>query len=468
MSDGAGAPDRELMARLASHRALGSAPPEEHAWLVAHGEPVTYAEGDVVTAKGAQARGMFVLFSGHIVIRMDRGAGAHKIFEWRTGDVGGAIPYSRGASPPSDAIAEERTETLSIDREHFAEMIRECPTVTATLVHAMVDRARQFTSADLRDEKLISLGKLAAGLAHELNNPASAVVRSSKRLTAALDDAERAARILAGAGLSGAQFTAIDEARAACDISYDAAARTPMERADREDELTDWLADRGATQEYAVPLADTGTTTAALDRLARSVEGDALEAALGWISACSTVRLLTSEIERAAVRISDLVSAVKGFSYMGHAPTPEPVDIRRGIADTLAMLGAKTRAKSVSVSLELPDDLPRAHGVGVELNQVWMNLIENALDAVPVGGHVSVSASRELDKVGVRIVDDGPGIPLDIRSRIFDPFFTTKGVGKGTGLGLDTVRRLLQRHDGEVSVESVPGRTEFRVRLPVA
>jgi signal transduction histidine kinase len=122
----------------------------------------------------------------------------------------------------------------------------------------------------------------------------------------------------------------------------------------------------------------------------------------------------------------------------------------------------------VTVSLDLPDELPRAHGVGVELNQVWMNLIENALDAVPPGGHVSVTAARELDKVVVRVVDDGPGIPPEIAERIFEPFFTTKGVGKGTGLGLDTVRRLLQRHDGGVAVESVPGRTEFQVRLPMA
>ncbi len=152
---------------------------------------------------------------------------------------------------------------------------------------------------------------------------------------------------------------------------------------------------------------------------------------------------------------------------MDHAPTPEPVDIRRGIADTFTMLGAKTRAKSVEVSLDLPGDLPRAHAVGAELNQVWMNLIDNALDAVADGGHVNVTALPELDCVVVRIIDDGPGIPREILGRIFDPFFTTKGVGRGTGLGLDVVRRLVQRHDGEVAVDSRPGRTEFQVRLPV-
>ena len=162
------------------------------------------------------------------------------------------------------------------------------------------------------------------------------------------------------------------------------------------------------------------------------------------------------------------MGAVKSFSYMDHTPTPEPVDIRRGIADAFTMLGAKTRAKSVQVSVDLVDNLPRAHAVGAELNQVWLNLIDNALDAVGAGGRVAVTARRELDFVVVQIVDDGPGIPQDIQGRIFDPFFTTKGVGKGTGLGLDIVRRLLQRHDGEIGVESMPGRTEFQVRLPVA
>ena len=154
---------------------------------------------------------------------------------------------------------------------------------------------------------------------------------------------------------------------------------------------------------------------------------------------------------------------------MDHAPTPEPVDIRRGIADTFTMLGRQDRAPSRWRSRwSLPPTCRGAHAVGAELNQVWMNLIDNALDAVAAGGHVAVSAGRELDRVVVRIVDDGPGIPPEIQGRIFDPFFTTKGVGKGTGLGLDIVRRLLQRHEGEIEVESVPGRTEFQVRLPAA
>ncbi|HET9798510.1 MAG TPA: ATP-binding protein [Gemmatimonadaceae bacterium] len=460
--------DEGLVAKLAQHRALGHAPRSEHEWLVAHGRPHRYAAGDVATPKGQQTTTMLILFAGHVVIRGDRGAGAHKIFEWKPGDVGGAMPYSRGAVPPADAVAEEVSDVLMVGSEWFPEMIRECPVVTTALVHITIDRVRVFNASDLRDEKLVSLGRLAAGLAHELNNPASAAVRSSKLLLSSLNDAEEASRILAGARLSEEQFAAIDRAREMCETSASLAPRTPLERADREDALTDWLVDHSATQEYAVPLADTGVTPNALDLLARHVEGDALEAALGWISACCTVRVLAGEIERAAVRIHDLVGAVKGFSYMDHAPSAEPVDIRQGIADTLKMLGAKTRAKSVSVTLDLPDDLPRAHGVGVELNQVWMNLIDNALDAAPSGGHVAVVASRELDRVVVRVMDDGAGMTPQVRQHIFEPFFTTKGVGKGTGLGLDTAKRLLHRHDGEIDVESAAGRTVFEVRLPMA
>jgi signal transduction histidine kinase len=241
-----------------------------------------------------------------------------------------------------------------------------------------------------------------------------------------------------------------------------------MARADREEAIASWLEAHGASEASAAPLAETGVMLEALDALAASVPGDALGAALQWIASGCLVRSLAADIETSASRIYDLVGAVKGFTYMDRAPTPQPVDIRRGITDTLTMLGAKMRAKSAEVLLQFAPDLPRAHAVGAELNQVWMNLIDNALDAVAQGGRVAVTAGAEPGHVVVKIIDDGPGIPPAIKERIFDPFFTTKGVGKGTGLGLDIVRRLVQRHEGEIEVESRPGHTEFRVRLPAA
>jgi len=455
-----------LMSLLAHHKSVGTAPVSEHEWLAAHGTLHKYNAGDVVTAKGEQAKKLLVVFSGNIAIRIDRGAGSHKLFEWNGGDVGGVMPYSRVGSPPNDVVVEEAADVLVVPRDMLPEMIRECPVITAKLVHAMVDRARQFTASDLRDEKLISLGKLAAGLAHELNNPASAVMRSAKTLTEAVRSAEEAGRQLAAAHLSDAQFACIESTRTACGARQ--APLSAMARADHEDEIADWLADHGADEDCALPLADTGVTLAALDTLAANISGTSLDASLRWISASCLVRALTSEIETASSRMYNLVAAVKGFSYMDHAPTPEPVNIHRGIADTLTVLGAKTRAKSVEVAMDIPEDLPHVHAVGAELNQIWMNLIDNAVDAVAVGGHVAVTAGAERDSVIVKITDDGPGIPKEIQGRIFDPFFTTKGVGKGTGLGLDVVRRLLQRHEGEIEVDSEPGRTEFQVRLPAA
>jgi signal transduction histidine kinase len=410
---------------------------------------------------------LLIIFDGHLVLRMDRGAGSHKIYEWRGGDVGGQMPYSRGASPPNDVVAEVPTELLGIEKELLAEMIRECPTVTATLVHAMVDRARQFTSADLRDEKLVSLGKLAAGLAHELNNPASAVLRSAKILADSLSESESAARALATAHLSADQLAHIDAVRTMAQQRPERELDS-VARADREDEIAQWLARYRVSERCAAPLTDSAITIDALNGLADTIHGESLDAALRWLAAGCLARGISDEIETASARIYDLVAAVKGFSYMDKAPTSGPVDVRVGIADTLTMLGSKTATKAVTVTVDLPNDLPPAHGVGPELNQVWMNLLDNALDAVAEGGHVTVAAEPSQDYLTVRIVDDGHGIPPDIQNRIFDPFFTTKGVGKGSGLGLDIVRRLLQRHDGEVAVQSEPGRTEFQVRLPVS
>jgi signal transduction histidine kinase len=199
--------------------------------------------------------------------------------------------------------------------------------------------------------------------------------------------------------------------------------------------------------------------------LAGAIGADALDAALRSIASGRLMRLLVGEIDASVSRIYELVGAVKSFTYMDRAATREPIDIRRSLTDTLAVLGAKTRAKSVVVELAIPADLPTVHASGAELNQIWANIIDNALDAVASAGRVEVTASRQLERVVVCIADDGPGIAPEIQGRIFDPFFTTKPVGQGTGLGLDIVRRLLQRSDGEIEVESRPGRTEFRVSL---
>jgi signal transduction histidine kinase len=460
-------PPTELVNRLADHALLRGVPPAQIAWVAAHGYFHQLAAGQVLYKHGAMVEGLHVVLAGHMAIYIDRGAGRRKAMEWSAGDVSGSLPYSRLVGTPGEVVAVEPTDLFTVRREDFPELIRECHELTAVFVHVMVDRARHFTTSDLHDEKLMSLGKLAAGLAHELNNPASAIARSAKGLTERLIGLEEAARALGGAGLTPAQVAAAHGVRELCLTAPVTSVRSPLERADREDAVAEWLDARGADRSAAQPLAETAVTLEALDRLAAALDRAALDAALRWIASGCTTRQLASEIEQAAGRIYDLVAAVKGFTRMDHATVPEAVDIGRGLTDTLAVLQAKARAKSAAVTVQVATDLPNVHGFAGELNQVWLNLIDNALDAVATGGRVEIAATTTDGAVLVQVVDDGPGIPADIRARIFDPFFTTKPVGAGTGLGLDIVRRLVQRHDGEIEVDSRPGRTEFRVRLPV-
>jgi signal transduction histidine kinase len=335
----------------------------------------------------------------------------------------------------------------------------------------MLDRARLFTSSDLHNEKMISLGKLSAGLAHELNNPASAIERCAAMLEDRLRASEEAARDLAAAALNDDQMAALDASRASCTTNHATPSplvRSPLEQLDREAVLAQWLAGHGLDTANAEILADTEVTLEALNLLVAAIEPPALNAAVRWLAAGCAVRNLTAKIQDSAMRISSLVFAVKGYTHMDQANVAEPVDLGSSLGNTVAVLNSMAHQKSVLVTLDLEPGLPQVRCFAAELNQVWGNLIENALDAVHKGGRVDVLATRENQSVVVRIRDDGPGIPAEFCGRIFDPFFTTKPLGQGTGLGLDIARRLVRHNDGSIEFDSQPGRTEFRVRLPIA
>ncbi len=458
----------DLVARLMAHRTLGAAPVEELEWLAQHGRLRTLDRGIVLTPKTGPVTGLFVVLSGHLTIHVNRGAGPRKVMEWHGGDVTGVLPYSRLVAPPADVVAQEPTEILALDRERIRDLIQSCHEITSILVHAMLDRVRQFKSSEVHDEKMISLGKLAAGLAHELNNPASAVARNARELHSAMSDLETASRDLGASGITHAQIAALDALRETCLTASAGTTRSAIERSDREEALDAWLDAHGIDTTMAGPLADAGIGSDDLDGLSAVLADDQLPTAVRWIAARCRTHLLAAETEAAASRVHTLVAAVKGFTYMDQAAAPMPVDVARGLADTTAILASKARARSADLVLDVQPDLPCVYAIGGELNQVWANLIENALDAIPPSGQVTVSARRERDEVVVRVIDNGPGIPPEIQTRIFDPFFTTKPVGAGTGLGLDIVQRVIRRAQGSIDFSTQPGRTEFRVGLPVS
>ncbi len=460
-------PRADLIERLVAHKTIGGAPREELEWLADHGEVRSYQPGEILVPRTQPVVEMIIVLTGHFAIFVERGKGRRKVMEWRGGDVTGMLPYSRMTHAPGETVVEEPTQGLVVHRDCFREMVYKCPTVTGILVHVMIDRARQFTSTDWQDEKMMSLGRLAAGLAHELNNPASAVARSAKLLSTALVEAELAAQALGAVQLSADERSQIESLRDGSLVPATTGVFSAIERSDREDDVTTWLEGHGADLASAQALAESGVSIDALEDLSDSLPPETLDVALRSIAAGYATRSLAADIERAATRIHVLVSAVKRFTYMDRATVTEPASVAQGLMDTVAVLASKAKSKSVMVKLEVPDDLPLVRAYGGELNQVWSNLLENALDAVEPSGQIIVSAKHEGEHVVVRIVDDGAGIPPDIQARIFDPFFTTKPIGHGTGLGLDISRRIVQRHDGQIEVDSRPGRTEFKVVLPV-
>jgi signal transduction histidine kinase len=343
--------------------------------------------------------------------------------EWRAGDVMGLLPYSRVAGPPGDSVAQEPSEILTLPGDQLRELTRQCHEITAILVHAMIDRAKAFTSSDLHDEKMVSLGKLSAGLAHELNNPVSAIERSAALLDDRLNASEAAAWALGVLPLTEAQLAAVDSVRKVCLARQGAGVRSPIQQAEREEAMSDWLEAHGVDIDLAETLADTAVTFEALDTLAQSV------AVLRWGACGCSVRSLASEIQEAAMRISGLVTAIKGFTHMDQAPVAGPVDLVLGLSHTVTVLRAKARAKSATVVVEVEPGLPHARGFAGELNQIWANLIDNALDAIHAAGRVDVTAKRDGRQAVVCVTDNGQGIPAEIRESDFRPVLHHKANG---------------------------------------
>ena len=355
---------------------------------------------------------------------------------------------------------------LQVPADRLAELADDWFPLGAHLLRGLVHTARNIESMARQREALVALGTLAAGLAHEINNPASAATRAVDALEATCDSLLSSLGRLAEASISATQFIALDMLRR--ELDPQPASTDPLAVADREDALAEWLAAHGVARDWVVapPLAAAGCDVAWCERAASLLDGAALGAGLEWVASALSTATLLSEVKESTRRISDLVAAVRSYSQLDRA-TLQDTDLTEGIESTLVMLTHKLEG-GVTVVRDYGPDVPRVEAIAGELNQVWTNLIDNAIDAMDATGTLRVSTRVEDGAVVVEIGDTGPGMPDTVRAHAFEPFYTTKDVGKGTGLGLDISRRIVvERHGGEIAIEAGPGETVLRVRLPL-
>lgn len=333
------------------------------------------------------------------------------------------------------------------------------------LIEGLYHTARSIESTARQRAALITLGTLAAGLAHEINNPAAAVARAVDDLEGECHTLLSCLSRLAGDEISAGQFTALDALRR--EIESGAAASDPVAVADKEGALSDWLFGHGIAREWmlAPPLAAAGADAGWCERAAAVLPGPALQPGLEWVASTLSATTLLSEIKESSGRISGLVAAIRSYSQMDRAST-QHIDVTDGLESTLVMLGYKL-GTGVTIVRDYGSDVPRIEAYPGELNQVWTNLIDNAIDAMDGTGTLRLSTRAEGDEVVVEVGDSGPGMPPEVAARAFEPFYTTKDVGKGMGLGLDIAQRIIaERHGGTIIIDSAPDETVLRVRLP--
>ena len=333
------------------------------------------------------------------------------------------------------------------------------------LIQGLYHTARSIEATARQRGALVTLGTLAAGLAHELNNPASAATRAVETLESVSATLLSSLGRLTRGGISATQFATLEELRR--EIEPLGADQDPLDRADREEALSSWLRRHGVEREWitAPPLAAAGVDVAWCDRAAQVVDAESLESALEWVASTLSSATLLAEVKESTRRISELVAAVRSYSQMDRA-SMQQIDLKEGLESTLVILGHKLR--EVTVVREYGADVPLIEAYAGELNQVWTNLIDNAVDAMDGAGILRIVTRAEGDEIIVEIGDTGPGMPPEVAARAFEAFYTTKDVGRGTGLGLDIARRIVvERHGGTITIDSDPSGTVMRVRLPV-
>ena len=435
--------------------------------LAAAGEEVTFQPGDVLFRSGEPASTWWVLLDG--TIELVRHVGREDTVLGVMGTAGQWAGGFRGWDPHGVYLATARAATggriLRVPAEQLGVLAQEWFPLGVHLLKGLVGTVRAIESTARQREALVALGTLAAGLAHEINNPAAAAARTVDALQETTETLMSALRGLAEAGLSADQFVLLDRLRR--QLQPPDLAESALALADREEELAEWLVGHGVEGEWllAAALAAAGADPGWCERVVAAVGGAPLSSALEWVASSASTTTLLAEVKESTQRVSSLVAAVRSYSQLDRASV-QRTDLAEGLDSTLTVLGHKL--DGVTVVRDYAPDVPRIEAIAGELNQVWTNLIDNALDAMGGGGTLRVSLRRaEGGSVVVEVGDTGPGLAADVLPHAFEPFFTTKEVGRGTGLGLDISRRIVvDRHGGDIAIERRDGETVFRVRLP--
>lgn len=458
-------------------QALESAPDLQHVpqeqlqWLIDRSERREFAKGDYAFRKGDPIDYFYIILEGSIQLRIEQNGQFREMATLTQGSLNGSLPFSRARVAGGFGLCLENATLLMLHRDHFRAMTAECYELTEALVHFMTSRTRAFTALEQQTEKMAALGRISAGLAHELNNPSAAIVRSADAFKRHLSSTPEKFKNVMSLKLTAEQIDACNDLffrKAAVGVSY---TLSPLEKADKEDELLDWLEQRGVEDGYDMTanLTDFAFSVEDLEKVKQIAGREALPTVLGWLDNLLTTERFVGEIGEASKRINDIVLAVKSYSHLDRSNERQAADIHEGIRKTLMIMQHKIKKNGVSIVETFAADMPEPKVFVGELNQVWTNIIDNALDAMENSARkvLEIQTSHKPGFVEIRVIDSGEGIPPEALNGIFDPFFTTKQIGKGTGLGLHTVRQIIERHNGKITARSTAGATEFCVCLPV-
>jgi signal transduction histidine kinase len=457
----------EMIAQLREVPALEEVPQEQLQWLVHHSRTFSLLPGELLTRPDEDTDEMFIIISGEMSIKLEQSGQFREIGKLAAGEITGVLPYSRTVRSKAYLEVTQTATLLSLHRDFFRKMIIECHELVQALVSVMTTPTRTFTRLEQTNKKMLALGKLPAGLVHELNNPSSAVVRAAQELKKLLHNTPDKFKSVLSIKATDEQVNRVSTIL----FRQLAAPKEEMSQMDRnilEDDIVDWLEENEITEPYR--LADVfmeyGLNVDDLEDIYGILDGQHLKPVLNWVANVLESERLITEIQEASGRMLALVGSVKEYSHMDRGADKEVIDIRPGIDSTLNMLNHKLNKKNVQVHKEWSDQLPAIEAIPSELNQVWTNLLNNAIDAVEHGGNITLKGRGERGFLKVDVIDDGKGIGESAINNVFDPFFTTKNIGEGTGLGLDIAKKIIDQHNGSIRVQSVPGKTDFEVCLP--